>query len=277
MPPHQSPWEVAGWKPLGDDWFEDLEGERHNTAKYCLCHGCDGCAYREDRDICWQPRASKYNKGPDGLYFKWGLCHDCGSCRRKRPLVRLGPPTLPLGPPVPEQAIVGPLGPPTLPPPGPQTLPSRPVGLSAGPAKFLADLEARHAALKKELQALRLRVAQMDGNASVEPPPPATPPTQQATSSGDLMAFYAETIANMLTDMCELRRMMDEMLREICLLHDMKDSIRLILENQGPNAKLINQLWAVVDGAADDKAADDKAVREGDDGTPSQASSFVLT
>ena len=117
----------------------------------------------------------------------------------------------------------------------------------------------------------------MDGIASVEPPPPAAPPTQQATSSGDLMAFYAETIANMLTDMCELRRMMDEMLREICLLHDMKDSIRLILENQGPNAKLINQLWAVVDGAADDKAADDEAVREGDDGTPSQASSFVLT
>ena len=117
----------------------------------------------------------------------------------------------------------------------------------------------------------------MDGNASVEPPPPATPPTQQATSSGDLMAFYAETIANMRTDMCKLRRMMDEMWREICLLHDMKDSIRLILENQGPNAKLINQLWAVVDGAADDKAADDKAVREGDDGTPSQASSFVLT
>jgi len=112
----------------------------------------------------------------------------------------------------------------------------------------------------------------MDGNASVEPPPLATPPTQQATSSGDLMAFYAAMIADMRTNMRKLRRMMDEMLREICLLRDMKDRFRLILENQGPNAKLINQLWAVAAGAADDEA-----IREGDSGTPSQASSFVLT
>ena len=179
--------------------------------------------------------------------------------------MRLGPPTLPLGPPVPEQAIVGPLGPPTLPPPGPQTLSSRPVGLSAGPDKFLLDIDAL-----AELEDFH--------RASVEPPPPATPPTQQATSSGDLMAFYAETIANMRTDMRKLRRMMDELRREICLLHGMKDSIRQILENQGgPNAKLINQLWAVVEGAENGKAADDEAVREGDDGTPSEASSFVLT
>ena len=275
MPPHQSPWEVAGWKPLGDDWFEDLEGERHNTAKYCLCHGCDGCAYREDRDICWQPRASKHNKGPDGLYFKWGLCHDCGSCRRKRPLVRLGPPTLPLGPPVPEQAIVGPLGPPTLPPPGPQTLPSRPPGLP-GPEKFLKDIEARNVALEKELQALRARAAEMDGIASVEPPPPAAPPTQQATSSDDLMGsrFYAdaERIADMRTETRNLRRMMEEMLREIKKLgEEMKDTIEQILANQAPNVNSINQFLAAGGEAVVSSHAE--AVSGGDGSTPSSQTS----
>jgi len=115
----------------------------------------------------------------------------------------------------------------------------------------------------------------MDGTASVEPPPPAAPPTQQATSSDDLMGsrFYAdaERIADMRTAMRDLRRMMEEMLREIKKLGEMKDTIEQILANQAPNVNSINQFLAAGGEAVVSSHAE--AVSGGDGSTPSSQTS----